>query len=418
MAGTVEKRGKNSWRLTVTAGYTADGQQIRYRKTVQANTKIVAEKRLAEFIVEVERGQIANSGKMTLKQFFKYWEQNYALGRHAPKTISYNRGLFSRIDAAIGHKRIDKITPKNLLDFYQNLKEPIKIIKKKQIDPAIPLTPEYLSANTIRKYHVLLHSLFEKAVRWQFVAYNPVEKVEPPKVVKVEKKIYDEETTGKFLFLLEKEELKHRLMALLLISTGMRRGEMFGLQWHHVDFDKGTVKIEQASQYLPGKGIFIKETKNESSKRAITISPSLITLLRQYKATQTAKRLKLGGTPDKGGKWQGAEKPEDDFILTTWNGEKAHPDSINTWLTTFVKNNNLPAITPHSFRHMAATYLITSGTDIRTVAGKLGHANTTTTTVVYAHLLKTAEKETTDKMENFLQQTLQKEKEKQKKQGI
>ena len=66
---------------------------------------------------------------------------------------------------------------------------------------------------------------------------------------------------------------------------------------------------------------------------------------------------------------------------------------------------------------MAATYLITSGTDIRTVAGKLGHTNTNTTTIVYTHLLKPSEKETADKMESFLQQATDKEKEKQKKQA-
>ena len=61
---------------------------------------------------------------------------------------------------------------------------------------------------------------------------------------------------------------------------------------------------------------------------------------------------------------------------------------------------------------MAATYLITSGTDIRTVAGKLGHANTNTTTTVYTHLLKTVEKETAEKMEFFIQNASAKIKEK------
>ncbi|WP_371379011.1 tyrosine-type recombinase/integrase [Sporomusa aerivorans] len=102
------------------------------------------------------------------------------------------------------------------------------------------------------------------------------------------------------------------------------------------------------------------------------------------------------------------------FNLQAWNGKQAHPDSMNTWLKKFVKNNNLPPITPKSFRHMAATYLITSGTDIRTVAGKLGHANTNTTTVVYSHLLKSAEKETADKMESFLKQASDKAKNQQK----
>lgn len=399
MAGTIEKRGKNSYRLTVTNGYDAAGQQIRYRKTVQAASERSAEKMLALFIGEIERGQIANTGKMTLREFFTYWENNYALPQHEPKTISFNRGLFKRIDQALGHKRMDKITPQNLLNFYQNLREPIKTIRKKLTDPNNPPVPEYLSLNTIRKYHVLLHTLFEKATQWQFTAYNPVEKVEPPKTSFNHKKIYDEETTGKFLLALQTEELKHRLMALLSISTGMRRGELFGLEWKHIDFDAETISIEQTSQYLPEKGIFTKSPKTQGSKRVITAPESVMQLLKQYKAEQNEQRLKLGN------KWN-----ESDRIFTTWDGRPAHPDSINTWLKKFVVHNELPPITPHSFRHMAATYLITSGTDLRTVAGKLGHNNSTTTQIVYSHLLKSAEKETATKMETFLQHAADKAK--------
>lgn len=429
MAGTKQYPGvlqitANTFKLTLTDGYTEakdkqgnvildeqgnpKKQQKRYFKTVTAKSAKEASDLRAQWITEVKGGAVLTNNRMTLKQFYDYFKEHSE--KLAPKTIQYYDGLFTRIEAALGHKKLDDINANNIRSFIKNLSEDgIYQGSRKEITQ--------LSENTILKYHRMLNMLFNRAIKWGLASFNPCQHTDPPKTIKTIKKIYDEATTGKFLFLLEKEELKHRLMALLLISSGMRRGEMFGLQWHHIDFDKCTVKIEQASQYLPGKGIFIKETKNESSKRIITISTSIINLLKQYKAKQAAKRLKLGGTKDKGGKWEGAKEPEDDFIFTTWNGEKAHPDSVNTWLKKFIKDNDLPAITPHSFRHMAATYLITSGTDIRTVSGKLGHANTTTTTVVYSHLLKSAEKETTDKMENFLQQTLQKEKEKQKKQA-
>ena len=79
---------------------------------------------------------------------------------------------------------------------------------------------------------------------------------------------------------------------------------------------------------------------------------------------------------------------------------------MNTWLRRFVKAHDLPKISPHSFRHMAATYLITAGVDLRTVAGKLGHANSTTTQLVYSHLLRQAEYETADVMDGILQDSL------------
>lgn len=243
------------------------------------------------------------------------------------------------------------------------------------------------------------------------MSYNPCERTEAPKQERHQEDIYNEEQTGRFLVLLEKEEVKHRVMALITLATGCRRGETMGLQWKHVDFDNGTIRIEQTSQYLTGKGTFTKDPKTRNSKRTVTIPESITALLKIHKTNEAAKRLKLGE------RWAGEKKIEDDFVFTTWEGKQAHPDSMNTWLKKFVADNKLPTITSKSFRHMAATYLITSGTDIRTVAGKLGHANTTTTTVVYSHLLKSAEKETADKMGDFLQQATNNEKEKQKKQA-
>ena len=303
--GSIEQRGADSFRLIVSGGLDGSGKQIKHTKTVRGITREQADTEMALFIADIEKGNIATSGKMTLDQLFEYWLKNYAEGRHAPKTIAGNKALFKRIKTALGNKRIDKVEPKHLLAFYQNLSEagiredPNKD-RRKNKKPETE-TPEEtkniekrpakdtLSPNTIKKYHILLHTLFEKATQWQFIAYNPASKVEPPKTERFEKVIYDEETTGKFLLLLEKEPLKNKTMALLALSTGLRRGEMFGLQWKHIDFENKTVKIEQASQYLPGKGIFLKDPKNEGSKRIITISANIAALLKQYKAKKNSE---------------------------------------------------------------------------------------------------------------------------------
>lgn len=418
MAAKIEKRGTNSYRFNISGGTDGSGKQIVHRKTVRAKNDREAEKLYGLFLAEIQRGEVSTSGKMTLTEFFAYWEKNFATSRHAPKTIAYNQGLFKRVKVVLGNKRLDKIEPKHLLAFYTNLAEegirqdPNDRWRKEkptntETDKKKAPIKTTLSPNTIRKYHVLLHSLLEKAFQWQFIAYNPASKVEPPKTKKTYKKIYDEEATGNFLLYLQNEELKHRVMVMLALSTGMRRGELFGLEWSHIDLDNGTVDIQQTSQYLPKIGTFTKTTKTEDSTRIITIPESVINLLKKYKIEQMAKRLKIGD------KWRPNTPKEDnnidtERIFTTWNGEPAHPDSFNTWLKSFIAANGLPHITPHSFRHMAATYLITNGADLRTVAGKLGHSNSTTTQIVYSHLLKSAEKETSDMMEKFIQTTKEK----------
>ena len=365
------------------------------------NAKEAADLR-SQWVTEIKGGMLLAKARMTLKQFYAYFKEHSE--KLAPKTIQFYDGLFIRIDTAIGHKQIDDITPNHIRTFIKNLSEP-------GVYQGTRKDKDQLSVNTIHKYHRLLNLLFNRAIKWGLASFNPCERTDAPKLEQHQQDIYNEEQTGKFLLLLESEEINHRAMAMITLATGCRRGETMGLQWKHINFDAGTIRIEQTAQYLTGKGTFTKAPKTKGSKRTVTMPEIVAVLLKKHKADHNAKRLKLGD------RWAGAENPEEDFVFTSWEGKQAHPDSINTWLKKFVDDNKLPAITPKSFRHMAATYLITSGTDIRTVAGKLGHANTNTTTVVYSHLLKSAKKETADKMESFLQQATNKAKEKQKKQA-
>ncbi|WP_278933668.1 tyrosine-type recombinase/integrase, partial [Megamonas funiformis] len=93
-------------------------------------------------------------------------------------------------------------------------------------------------------------------------------------------------------------------------------------------------------------------------------------------------------------------------IFTTFYGAISHPDSMNVWLRKFVKKNNLPHISPHSLRHMTATYLINAGVDLVTVAGVMGHANSTTTQVVYAHFLQKSQNKTVKIMDSILNESI------------
>jgi site-specific recombinase XerC len=83
----------------------------------------------------------------------------------------------------------------------------------------------------------MLNMLFNRAMKWGLASFNPCERTDAPKVERHQQGIYDEETTGRFLSLLENEEIKHRAMALMATSTGMRRGVgLFCLQWKHSFF--------------------------------------------------------------------------------------------------------------------------------------------------------------------------------------
>ena len=400
MRGSIERRGANSFRLIVSGGLDGTGKQQKLKRSLkvdewlsEAEKQKAAAEGLALFIADIRKGNNSQSKGMTVSNLWEYWLQNYAEPNLEETTVEYYKRMWPRIKEALGHLRLDRIEPKHIQQFMQNLAEPgIKNVQQKKGDTT-EKPPAKLSAVTIRKYHAVLSGMFTKAVKWRFMDFNPCEHTEAPKAKQKPKQIYDLETAGRFLEALEGEETRHKLMCLLALSAGLRREELFGLRW--CDVDGNTISIRQA-RVVVGSRIITKEPKTASSMRSVSIPDELAALLKKHSAKEAERRLKLGTA------WKGKSKADDDLIFTSWDGSDLHPQSMNNFLRRFCDKHNLPRIQPHAFRHMAGTFLITSGVDVRTVSGKMGHSRASITMNTYAHLLKSAEQETANTMTSIL----------------
>ena len=191
--------------------------------------------------------------------------------------------------------------------------------------------------------------------------------------------------------------MKFRVIILLTIFTGLRRGEVLGLEWQDIDFKNSSLTVRQASQYVSAIGIYTKDPKTETSNRMISIPDSIIKLLKEYKRKQLEARLRLGD------KWI-----ETNRLFVQWNGSPMHPDTIAKWFRQFLEDKNLPHITFHGLRHTHATLLISQGLDVRTVSNRLGHAQTSTTLNIYAHAFAKMDREASDKLDNLLIEKIRK----------
>lgn len=388
MPSKIKKRGKNSYLLTVVNGYDAKGHQNTHTKTVKCPNEKQAEKEYALFVAEIEKGQVASSGKMTLDDFISIWLEKHAERQLAPKTaLRYKQLLTSWIIPALGHIRLDKIKPPQILDFYNNLTE--NGIRKDG-------KPGGLSPRTILHIHRLLHTILQAASQWEYLNINPASKVQAPKAKQANIQIMDEEQIKVFILELDNAELKWKLMSLLILTAGLRIGEALGIEWRHINWEKGTLSIEQSSQYIDGVGIITKSPKNTSSERLISLPESVIGLLKQYRAIQRMRRANLEN------KWEGSKDSDNDRIFISWNGKPMFPNSFNVWLKKFCQEKNLPHITPHSLRHLSATILINGNIPLKNLSARLGHSKTSTTIDIYAHFLKSTDKLAAEKMEDIL----------------
>ena len=436
----IEKRG-DAYRIIVSCGLDSDGKQIKkyrsWRPDPGMNEKQI-QKELSRQTVEFEelckRG-LALDGSMKFADFVQLWRTKYAIPELKEKTVQSYDNMLKRILPALGHLRMDRIQPTHLLAFYEQLRgEGVKaaglafrgsfgewlhdhgysktafakaaglgeatiqaLAEGCRVSPGsaervaaaagVPVSDLFeepsgqLSEKTILNYHRLISSILKTAVQWQVIQSNPAERVRAPRVKKKPVSFLDEQQTAYLLEQLEQEPLEFRAMIYLLLFSGMRRGELLGLEWPDIDFANNRVYIQRNRVYLPGEGIITTSPKTDSSVRSEALPASVMDLLAAWKAEQDPPGL---------------------IIFTRPDGASIHPDTITDQFKKFCQRIGLDGVHLHSLRHTNASLLIAAGVDLRTVAGRLGHAQTSTTANIYSHFIKSADERAAEALENML----------------
>lgn len=392
MAGSIEKRGKDSYRLVCLAGYDLQGRPIKKTKTIHG-TKKDAEIELAKFVADVQNGLVIEGKSLKFSEFTEIWKRDYGSKELAPSTYKrYCRMLETRILPYFGHFYINKIKPTDIMQFYDLLSRDTQLVRKKSNNGKKTLKP--LSGKTILEHHRLIRAMLHKAIYWQLIVSNPAERVQPPKAMKLKRRYYDDEQCKFLLEHLEQlnaDNIKYKVAIIITIFTGVRLGELMGLEWDDIDFRNGIISINKASQYLAEKGVFTKDPKTESSVREVAIPTFVISLLEEYKLWYEEQKSLYGEL------WHDSNR-----LFVQADGKPMHPDTISKWFVKFVGNIGLPVINFHGLRHTNATLLISQNIDIAVVAARLGHAQITTTLNFYVHPVISHNKVAGNVLQNLL----------------
>lgn len=393
---TARPKGRG-YEIRVSMGCDMNGKKIVKSKTWVPDKKYTPkqlekeiERQKMLFEEEVKTGNCANSN-IRFQPYSEIWIRDYGEQNLAPKTLSRYREYLKRINKAIGHIKLKDLQPLHLNAFYRNLAEDGVNLKAKRDENGNIIANGKLSPKTIVEHHRVISKLLSTAVKWNYINDNIAKRADPPKVPQKDIDFLNEDETKEMLYSLQSEPLTYRTMIMLLIYTGMRRGELFGLEWKDIDFENRYLNIVRTSQYIGNKTLITKEPKTKSSRRCMKISQSLVDLLKEYRAFQSEQRLKTGS------EWHNTDR-----LFTQWNGLPMYPDSLTKWFSNFLKRHNLRQVTLHSLRHTNATLLIAEGTDIRTVSSRLGHSNTATTLNIYTHALKSKDSEAADVLNTVL----------------
>lgn len=229
----------------------------------------------------------------------------------------------------------------------------------------------YSHASTIKLYNIC-NGLFQAAFLDGSIEMNPLLRVRRPAPCKDEvvKKESDKALTVKelkyVLACVEQEPLKWRVFIHVAADTGLRRGELCGLQWSDIDFKAKTLTVRRNLQYTVQRGVF--EAAPKSGKiRTVDVGPDVLALLWQLRDEQAASCIS---------KW---------CFTQDGSPEPMFPQSPTKYFRTFGKKYGIEDFHPHKLRHSFASIAITSGADIASVSQKLGHADKSTTLRMYTH---------------------------------
>jgi len=393
---TVKKQGRG-YKITVSNGHDINGKHIRHHTTWVPDpgmTKKQIEKELNRQMVLFEElvktGGLRVSGNVRLVEFTERFMRDHIKVNRKPNTAArYERDL-RRINKAMGHLKLSQITPAHINAFAAALQGPdVK-------DGGGKLAPS--SVNTILR---TLSAALGYAVKWGYIQNNPAINAEGPGQEYSEVSYLDEADARIFLRELKTQPIKWRALVTCDFLSGFRRGELLGLQWPDIDFDRELVYIRRTWNYTGESGCYFGTPKSARSRRPVHLSPAFFAVLKEYKCWQDQQRIQLGDA------WKGS--PKDPRVFTTDDGRPVFPTSPTWWISKFSRKIGVQQISTHSLRHTYASLMISDEVPIVEVSKQLGHARASTTTDYYGHVIAAAHAKgirTMSKFDDFIVPTL------------
>ena len=405
--GTVEKRGRNSWRIGTQVKIGTEWQWVRIPLRMDPELSEDAQRRAAERELRKLEARLAGEPAEvpTVRAWSEAWLTKHLSQDASPVTVSNYRYLLnSRILPQLGDLPLTDLTPARLTDWLYNLrKEPRKSTRmpddklkrprrqgEQLITDAQAAKP--LSAKTAQNYLGCVKTMLAAAVRVGLLEYNPADRVQGPKRRKKKKATLPEaEVIALLQLIITEAETSLKLAVLLAMLCSLRLGEVGALKYSDIDWDAGTITVDRSLKYTPADGAFISEPKTDAGDRVITLPPSMVRILRDAMWDDVMEAQDL---PEK---WKGAF-----WIVHSRHGARANKDTPSKWFRKFADDHGFQGLTFHGLRHVHASMLLQHRVDLQSVSVRMGHSDPSVTLRAYADAMPARDQEAAATMDRLL----------------
>lgn len=362
--GSVYQRKDGRWVCEITL-------EDHSRKTYYFKTEKEALDRRRVLLNELAQGTIATGPQQTVKQFLEYWlEDVYKPSVRLSTVRNVKVLMYKHIIPALGHVKLQKLTAQQVQSFYA------KKLK------------EGMAPSRIKSIHLSLHNALEHARRVKLVAFNVCKDVQLPKQQKSEKHFLTPEQARMLLQYVKGHQLE--VLITVALTTGLREGELIGLRWSDIDFERGILNVARTVSYLPHHGFVEGDPKTKTSARTIYLPSFVVDMLKQHRITVKEKRL-LGG----------ASWVNRDLVFPARNGNYIIFNSLLRQFYKVLDAAGLPRIKFHDLRHSAATLLLSMGVEMKVIQEILGHSSIVITADLYSHVLPHMHTDAMHRMDSF-----------------
>lgn len=355
----IKKDGKTvKWAGSLSLGYV-DGKRVR-KKVERATRKEVADE-IAAFRKQQAQGVDLRAKQPTVKDHCLPWLDNTFALKARPKSVeTYRQSFVYHILPALGTMKIKDVTHRKVQALVAQMHK------------------DGYADKTIELVRAAGRQAWAAAMREGLTDVNPFHGLTLPSsggkkaifLTVAQAKAFILATRG------DRLEVAQRLM----LSLGMRRGEVAGLRWgSDVDLASGTLTVNGTLQYIPGRGLEWGEPKTDAGKRSFKLPPALLAALTWHKQQQDRERLQMGK------RWKNSG-----FVFcNATDGGKLNSNAIYSAFKKAATIAGLPKeASPHSLRHSCASFLHAEGASMKKISSYLGHANTTITGNLYVHLFQ------------------------------
>lgn len=376
MRGHLEPRGSGTWRAKVFLGQDADGRQRYLTRTVHG-TRREADAQLRQLILEA--GLAHETSRATMDDLAAKWLE-LASESLSPSTFrEYRRLLVKIILPQFGSVKVRAIRPSDLDSFYASL-------RRHGVNGG-----RSLSAQSVHHVHALIRRLLNQALKWGWILTNPALNASPPRVDRVELEVPDVETVTQIINFAEVRNPDIACFLRLAAVTGARRGELCAIRWR--DFDKsGALSIKHSIVDGRNDELIEKGTKTHASRKVVIDKLTMRVVDSQRERCEERSKA------------CGRRFSRNNFVFaSSLDGSVPwRPHRVTLAFKRLCDELGISGVRLHDLRHFTATQLLASGVPVKTVAGRLGHANAATTLNVYAHALESSDVDAANLLGNIL----------------